>query len=102
MPHMAAEGVEQKALGLVDEMDDPSPGHLSEHPQALSATTTTTPTPMPTTTPTRPMAVTTKSLQGSLQERFVKAKTSHEGVEEGAAESPGGSGSVTAEETKKA
>ncbi|PCH38026.1 hypothetical protein WOLCODRAFT_114666 [Wolfiporia cocos MD-104 SS10] len=65
MPHAGAESSEQKALGLVDELDDPSPGHLSEHPQALSATTTvTSPKPL---------------LLGSLEERFVKAKTDSEG-----------------------
>ena len=26
-------------MGLVDEMDDPRPGHLSDHPQAISAVT---------------------------------------------------------------
>ncbi|KAJ6630629.1 PPP4R2-domain-containing protein, partial [Mycena sp. CBHHK59/15] len=31
---------ETKALGLVDELDDPSPGHMSERPVALSAVTT--------------------------------------------------------------
>jgi len=53
------EGAVPQALGLVDELDDPSPGHLSEHPQPLSSTTT----------------VSTKPLHGSLEERFVKAKT---------------------------
>jgi len=65
LPHAGAEGAEQKALGLVDELDDPSPGHLSEHPQPLSATTT----------------MATKPLHGSLEERFVKAKTEHTGGE---------------------
>ncbi|EMD38376.1 hypothetical protein CERSUDRAFT_123038 [Gelatoporia subvermispora B] len=57
-PHAGAEGAEAKALGLVDELDDPSPGHLSDHPQPISATTN----------------VETKPLLGSLEQRFVKAK----------------------------
>lgn len=40
IPLTSAENVEPPALGLVDELDDPSPGHLSDHPQPLSATTT--------------------------------------------------------------
>ncbi|KAJ7083838.1 PPP4R2-domain-containing protein [Mycena crocata] len=32
--------LETKALGLVDELDDPSPGHMSEHPVALTSVTT--------------------------------------------------------------
>ncbi|KAJ7694228.1 PPP4R2-domain-containing protein, partial [Mycena rosella] len=32
--------LETRALGLVDELDDPSPGHMSEHPVALSSVTT--------------------------------------------------------------
>jgi serine/threonine-protein phosphatase 4 regulatory subunit 2 len=34
------EPLEPRALGLVDELDDPSPGHLSDHPTALSSVTT--------------------------------------------------------------
>jgi serine/threonine-protein phosphatase 4 regulatory subunit 2 len=45
---------EPKALGLVDELDDPSPGHLSDHPKALSSTTS-------------------RPLFGSLEDRFVRA-----------------------------
>jgi len=61
-----ANSPEQKALGLVDELDDPSPGHMSEHPTALSSVTTTT------TGGSRPFL-------GSLEQRFTK------GVEGGAA-----------------
>ncbi|KAJ7470622.1 PPP4R2-domain-containing protein [Mycena latifolia] len=32
--------LETRALGLVDELDDPSPGHMSEHPVALTSVTT--------------------------------------------------------------
>lgn len=52
---------DQKALGMVDELDDPSPGHMSEHPTALSSVTTTT------TVGSRPFL-------GSLEQRFTKAE----------------------------
>ncbi|KAJ7751990.1 PPP4R2-domain-containing protein [Mycena metata] len=32
--------LETRALGLVDELDDPAPGHMSQHPVALTAVTT--------------------------------------------------------------
>ncbi|OCH94953.1 PPP4R2-domain-containing protein [Obba rivulosa] len=63
LPHAGAEGAETKALGLVDELDDPSPGHLSDHPQPISATTD----------------VDKKPLFGSLEQRFVKARTDEVG-----------------------
>jgi len=31
--------LETRALGMVDELDDPSPGHMSEHPVALTSVT---------------------------------------------------------------
>lgn len=62
MPHTGAEGAAPQALGLVDELDDPSPGHLSEHPQALSATTN----------------VASRPPIGSLEERFTKARADTE------------------------
>lgn len=57
MPPAGSPAVVQKVLGLVDELDDPSPGHLSDHPQPLSATTSITP-PKPVL---------------SLDERFVRS-----------------------------
>jgi serine/threonine-protein phosphatase 4 regulatory subunit 2 len=32
-------GMETRELGLVDELDDPNPGHLSDRPTALSSVT---------------------------------------------------------------
>ena len=88
-------------IGLVDELDDPSPGHMSEHPTALTSTASTTTGPVANVTPVvnsrgtgainapgRPM------FGGSLQERFVKAASEtstldgeepESGVEEGLA-----------------
>lgn len=34
------EPMPQRAIGLVDELDDPSPGHMSDHPTAISSVTT--------------------------------------------------------------
>lgn len=50
-------------MGLVDELDDPSPGHLSDHPQALSSTTT---------------VVETKKPVASLGDRFVRSSVEPE------------------------
>ncbi|KAF8518244.1 hypothetical protein BU17DRAFT_91065 [Hysterangium stoloniferum] len=33
---------EKNGLGLVDELDDPKPGHLGDHPTTLTATTRST------------------------------------------------------------
>ena len=63
-PHSGAEGADQKVIGLVDELDDPSPGHLSDHPQPLSATTTVA-----------------DPIYKSLEDRFTTAK--EEGGNEG-------------------
>lgn len=54
---VAADALDQKGLGMVDELDDPSPGHMSEHPTALSSVTTTT-------------TVDSKPFLGSLEQRF--------------------------------
>lgn len=47
------EGMPPKALGLVDELDDPNPGHLSNHPTALTAVTTVGSKPFVDTLETR-------------------------------------------------
>ena len=67
----ADDSADVKALGLVDELDDPKPGHLSDHIEPISATTT----------------VTSRPLHGTLEERFVKgtsetATTKEEGSED--------------------
>ncbi|KAJ3533862.1 hypothetical protein NM688_g7222 [Phlebia brevispora] len=68
-----------EAPGLVDELDDPSPGHLSDHPHPISSTTTVDSKP-------------SKPFLGSLGERFTKPKEEEEhppsgsGGEEGAGE----------------
>lgn len=52
--------LESKAIGLVDELDDPNPGHMSEHPIALSSVTT--------------LGDESGTFVGSLDQRFVKAE----------------------------
>ena len=54
----ADESAEVKALGLVDELDDPKPGHLSDHIEPISATT----------------VLGSQPLHGTLGERFVKGE----------------------------
>ncbi|EIW85049.1 hypothetical protein CONPUDRAFT_69976 [Coniophora puteana RWD-64-598 SS2] len=49
----AIDDVQNKAIGLVDELDDPSPGHMSDHPTALSAVTTVVSHPFLETLETR-------------------------------------------------
>lgn len=34
------EPITRRAIGLVDELDDPSPGHMSDHPIAITSVTT--------------------------------------------------------------
>lgn len=54
------EPLEPRALGLVDELDDPSPGHMSDHPTALSSVTTAS------------SGASSRPFLGSLEQRFVK------------------------------
>lgn len=63
LPAMAS--LEPQGLGMVDELDDPSPGHMSEHPTALSTTTTTA-------TASKPM------FGGTLEQRFVSSSNEME------------------------
>ncbi|RDB24136.1 Serine/threonine-protein phosphatase 4 regulatory subunit 2 [Hypsizygus marmoreus] len=59
-PDGVPEPLEPRALGLVDELDDPSPGHMSDHPTPLTSVTTLGEGSEP-----RPFL-------GSLEQRFVK------------------------------
>ncbi|KAI0374953.1 PPP4R2-domain-containing protein [Pilatotrama ljubarskyi] len=77
----AEEGAAPKVLGLVDELDDPSPGHLSDHIEPISSTTT----------------MTSRPIHGSLEERFVKS-TEEEGGEAGASENGSGDVPMTQDE----
>src|SRR5882757_3356251 len=60
-PHLTLSAVkdEPQALGLVDELDDPRPGHMSDRPTALSSTTTS-------------------ASSITLQDRFVRAQNSED------------------------
>lgn len=95
---IAVEGdpiVDGPVIGLVDELDDPSPGHMSDHPTAISATTSKNSEPKKSKSGAKPetkkvliasdkAAVTAKGKEkekaapkamfgGSLKERFVKS-----------------------------
>lgn len=77
--------VEGPVIGLVDELDDPKPGHLADRPHALTSTTST---PAESSTSASGAALSTEAdakplFGGSLAERFVKG--SDEGNGAGAA-----------------
>jgi serine/threonine-protein phosphatase 4 regulatory subunit 2 len=61
---------EPKALGLVDELDDPSPGHMSDHPTALTSVTTVSD------------GSSGRPFLGSLEHRFVKSQDEQGGIGE--------------------
>ena len=73
-PHAGAEDVEN-VIGLVDELDDPSPGHLSDRPQPISATTTTVDSANP--------------IYKSLEARFTKGSEGKQDDGGGSAETAG-------------
>ncbi|KAL5489825.1 hypothetical protein ACEPAI_4657 [Sanghuangporus weigelae] len=106
-------GVDTPAIGLVDELDDPSPGHLSDHPTALTSTMTTTTATANSNTQTEsttggPSGIQTSTAAtgtapagkpmfgGSLQDRFVKSKSSSSTAEAEMEEVPSASTSVSA------
>ncbi|EKM83031.1 hypothetical protein AGABI1DRAFT_125508 [Agaricus bisporus var. burnettii JB137-S8] len=79
---VSAQPLETKALGMVDEMDDPGPGHLSDHPTALSAVTELSgehfnsqpeSTSTTSTSASQSNTSTSRPLFGSLEQRFVRS-----------------------------
>lgn len=71
--------IDGPVIGLVDELDDPGPGHMSEHPTALTAVTSTAPEAAEKTQESEKGSANgdaekLKPLFGSLEERFVKAE----------------------------
>ena len=72
--------IDGPVIGLVDELDDPGPGHMSEHPTALTAVTSTAPEADKNTQESEKGSADgdakflKRPLFGSLEERFVKAK----------------------------
>jgi serine/threonine-protein phosphatase 4 regulatory subunit 2 len=76
-PPAPAQG-EIQALGLVDEMDDPGPGHMSDHPTAISSVTTVPDGPQKEEEEepeeeAGPPAKKSKPLLGTLEDRFVSS-----------------------------
>ncbi|KAG8217762.1 PPP4R2-domain-containing protein [Butyriboletus roseoflavus] len=60
------EPISQRAIGLVDELDDPSPGHMSDHPTAITSVTT----------------VRSRPFLETLETRFVRGSGDQSGGEE--------------------
>lgn len=59
--------ISQRAIGLVDELDDPSPGHMSDHPTAITSVTT----------------IGSRPFLETLETRFVRGSENHSGGDEG-------------------
>lgn len=59
--------ISQRAIGLVDELDDPSPGHMSDHPTAITSVTT----------------IGSRPFLETLETRFVRGSENRSGGDEG-------------------
>ena len=77
--------IDGPVIGLVDELDDPGPGHMSERPTALTAVTSTAPEAAENTEESERGSSNEDAegakapLIGSLEERFVKAEEATSG-----------------------
>jgi len=60
------EPITRRAIGLVDELDDPSPGHMSDHPTAITSVTT----------------IRSRPFLDTLETRFVRGSGDQSGGEE--------------------
>lgn len=86
---VSGEGIiDGPVIGLVDELDDPGPGHMSERPTALTSVTTTAPEPaevaaLQPESDTNDAQNIKTALTGSLEDRFVRAEETNlvEGTE---------------------
>jgi len=61
------EPISQRAIGLVDELDDPSPGHMSDHPTAITSVTT----------------IRSRPFLETLETRFVRGSKDQSGADRG-------------------